>query len=60
MWLFWRFGFLWMLGLRLAYYAMWHLACGSLDSSCCFERTCPVAMQSTDQQQVMRTISIDS
>jgi hypothetical protein len=27
-WMFWRFGFVWMLGFRLAYYALWHLAWG--------------------------------
>ncbi len=27
-WIFWRFGFMWMLGFRLAYYALWHLAWG--------------------------------
>jgi len=25
-WLFWRFGFVWMLGFRLAYYSLWHVA----------------------------------
>ena len=29
-WMFWRFGFVWMLGFRLAYYALWHLAWGAL------------------------------
>ena len=28
-WMFWRFGFVWMLGFRLAYYALWHLAWGT-------------------------------
>lgn len=28
-WVLWRFGFLWMLGFRLAYYALWHLAWGA-------------------------------
>ena len=27
-WIFWRFGFMWMLGFRLVYYALWHLAWG--------------------------------
>ncbi len=27
-WMFWRFGFVWMLGFRLAYYALWHVAWG--------------------------------
>ncbi len=27
-WMFWRFGFLWMLAFRLAYYALWHIAWG--------------------------------
>ncbi len=27
-WVFWRFGFVWMLTFRLAYYALWHLAWG--------------------------------
>ena len=27
-WMFWRFGFMWMLGFRLVYYALWHLAWG--------------------------------
>lgn len=27
-WIFWRFGFTWMLGFRLFYYALWHLAWG--------------------------------
>ena len=27
-WVFMRFGFLWMLGFRLAYYALWHVAWG--------------------------------
>jgi hypothetical protein len=29
-WMFWRFGFVWMLGFRLAYYAMWHVAWGAV------------------------------
>jgi hypothetical protein len=29
-WIFWRFGFAWMLGFRLAYYAVWHLAWGAV------------------------------
>lgn len=28
-WIFWRFGFVWMLGFRLLYYAVWHLAWGA-------------------------------
>jgi len=28
-WMFWRFGFAWMLGFRLAYYALWHIAWGA-------------------------------
>ncbi|MGA7756541.1 MAG: hypothetical protein WCA90_19345 [Ilumatobacteraceae bacterium] len=28
-WMFWRFGFMWMLGFRLVYYALWHLAWGA-------------------------------
>ena len=28
-WVFWRFGFMWMLGFRLAYYSLWHLAWGA-------------------------------
>ncbi len=27
-WVFWRFGFVWMLGFRLFYYALWHIAWG--------------------------------
>jgi len=27
-WIFWRFGFMWMLGFRLAYYFLWHVAWG--------------------------------
>ena len=27
-WIFWRFGFMWMLGFRLAYYLLWHVAWG--------------------------------
>jgi hypothetical protein len=27
-WVFWRFGFVWMLGFRLAYYVLWHLVWG--------------------------------
>jgi len=27
-WIFWRFGFIWMLSFRLAYYSLWHLAWG--------------------------------
>ena len=27
-WIFWRFGFMWMLGFRLVYYSLWHLAWG--------------------------------
>ena len=27
-WMFWRFGFMWMLAFRLAYYCLWHLAWG--------------------------------
>lgn len=28
-WMFWRFGFLWMLSFRLAYYGLWHVAWGT-------------------------------
>ena len=28
-WVFWRFGFVWMLGFRLAYYALWHIVWGA-------------------------------
>jgi hypothetical protein len=28
-WMFWRFGFLWMLGFRLAYYSLWHILWGA-------------------------------
>lgn len=28
-WVFWRFGFVWMLGFRLAYYCLWHVAWGA-------------------------------
>ncbi len=28
-WLFWRYGALWMLGFRLAYYTLWHVAWGT-------------------------------
>ncbi len=28
-WMFWRFGFLWMLGFRLPYYFLWHVAWGA-------------------------------
>lgn len=28
-WMFWRFGFVWMLGFRLVYYALWHVAWGA-------------------------------
>ncbi len=28
-WIFWRFGFMWMLGFRLAYYSLWHLIWGT-------------------------------
>ncbi len=28
-WIFWRFGFIWMLSFRLAYYSLWHLAWGA-------------------------------
>jgi len=28
-WMFWRFGFIWMLGFRLAYYSLWHLVWGA-------------------------------
>ena len=28
LWMYWRFGFVWMLGFRLAYYTVWHLAWG--------------------------------
>ena len=27
-WIFWRFGFMWMLGFRLAYHFLWHVAWG--------------------------------
>lgn len=27
-WMFWRFGFVWMLAFRLAYYSLWHIAWG--------------------------------
>ena len=27
-WVFWRFGFVWMLGFRLFHYALWHVAWG--------------------------------
>ena len=27
-WIFWRFGFMWMLGFRLAYYFLWHVVWG--------------------------------
>ena len=27
-WMFWRFGFLWMLGFRLVYYSLWHVVWG--------------------------------
>ena len=27
-WIFWRFGFMWMLGFRLVYYSLWHVAWG--------------------------------
>jgi hypothetical protein len=27
-WIFWRFGFMWTLGFRLAYYLLWHVAWG--------------------------------
>ncbi len=27
-WMFWRFGFTWMLGFRLAYYSLWHVVWG--------------------------------
>ncbi len=27
-WIFWKFGFVWMLGFRVAYYALWHVAWG--------------------------------
>jgi hypothetical protein len=29
-WVFWRYGFVWMLGFRLAYYALWHLVWGAV------------------------------
>jgi hypothetical protein len=29
-WMFWRFGFAWMLGFRLAYYALWHVVWGAV------------------------------
>lgn len=28
-WMFWRFGFIWMLGFRLAYYSLWHVVWGA-------------------------------
>lgn len=28
-WMFWRFGFVWMLGFRLVYYLLWHVAWGA-------------------------------
>jgi hypothetical protein len=28
-WMFWRFGFVWMLGFRLAYYLLWHVVWGA-------------------------------
>ncbi len=28
-WVFWRFGFVWMRTFRLAYYVLWHLAWGA-------------------------------
>ena len=28
-WMFWQFGFIWMLAFRLAYYSLWHLAWGA-------------------------------
>ena len=28
-WMFWRFGFIWMLGFRLAYYCLWHVVWGA-------------------------------
>lgn len=28
-WMFWRFGFVWMLGFRLAYYSLWHVVWGA-------------------------------
>lgn len=28
-WMFWRFGFVWMLGFRLTYYSLWHVAWGA-------------------------------
>ena len=28
-WVFWRFGFIWMLGFRLGYYALWHVVWGT-------------------------------
>jgi hypothetical protein len=28
-WMFWRFGFVWMLGFRLAYYFLWHVVWGA-------------------------------
>lgn len=27
-WIFWRFGFMWMLGFRLVYYSLWHVVWG--------------------------------
>lgn len=29
LWMFWRFGFVWMLGFRLSHYSLWHLAWGT-------------------------------
>ena len=29
-WMFWRFGFAWMLGFRLGYYALWHVVWGAV------------------------------
>lgn len=29
-WMFWRFGFVWMLGFRLVYYSLWHVAWGTV------------------------------
>jgi hypothetical protein len=29
-WMFWRFGFVWMFGFRLGYYVLWHLVWGAL------------------------------
>ena len=28
-WMFWRYGFAWMLGVRLVYYTLWHVAWGA-------------------------------